>query len=105
MEAVCPNNADEKMSTQRPGSLRVGMRGLYQRDWNLRLSAPVIEERPQPVAAAGMAQLAQSFGFDLPDALAGDGKVLTHFFERVLAAVVEAKAHFDDLLFARSERL
>src|SRR5439155_10986383 len=31
MEAVCANSADEKMNTQRPGSLRVCMRGLYQR--------------------------------------------------------------------------
>ncbi len=57
------------------------------------------------MAAAGMAQFAQRFGFDLADALAGDGEVLAHFFERVLAAILQAKPHFDDLFFARAESL
>ena len=52
-----------------------------------------------------MAQLAQSFGFDLADALARHGEILADFLERVLAAVLQAEAHFDDLFFARCERL
>src|SRR6185436_9664296 len=43
--------------------------------------------------------------FDLPDALAGDREALADFLERVLAAVADAEAHLDDLLFARRERL
>ena len=35
-----------------------------------------VEERPQAVAAAGVAQFAQRLGFDLPDAFARDGEVL-----------------------------
>ena len=50
-----------------------------------------------------MPQLAERLGFDLPDALAGYGEVLADLFERVLAAVFQAEAHFDDLLFARRQ--
>ena len=57
------------------------------------------------MAAAGVAQFAQRLGFDLADALARDREVLADFFERVLAAVLQAEAHLDDLLFARRERL
>src|SRR5688572_5368685 len=51
-----------------------------------------------------MAQLAERFRFNLPNALARDGEVLPHFFERVLATVADAKAHLDDALFARRQR-
>jgi hypothetical protein len=34
--------------------------------------------------ARGMAQFSERLGFDLPNAFAGDSKVLAHFFERVL---------------------
>ena len=57
------------------------------------------------MAAAGMAQFAQRFGFDLADALARDREVLADFFQGVLAAVLQAETHFDDLLFARAEGL
>src|SRR5215471_11061446 len=69
-----------------------------------RYLAP-FQERLQPPAARRMAQLAQRLGFDLPDALARDGEALADFLERVLAAVADAEAHLDDLLFARRERL
>src|SRR2546426_12599126 len=52
-----------------------------------------------------MPQLSERLGLDLPDALARDREALAHFFERVLAAVTDAEAHLDDLLFARRERL
>ena len=39
-----------------------------------------------------MTQLAERFGFDLADALARDREALAHFFERVLAAVLQAEA-------------
>src|SRR5580693_7057296 len=64
-----------------------------------------IEERPQAMAAAGMAQLAQRLGFDLANALPRHREVLADLFERMLAAVLQTEAHLDDLLFARAERL
>src|SRR5579859_439171 len=50
-----------------------------------------------------MAQLAQRLGLDLPDALTSHGERLAHFFQGVLAAIFQAKAHLDDLLFARGQ--
>ena len=63
-----------------------------------------IEEGAQAMASRGMTQLAKSFGFDLPDSLAGDGKMLADLFERVLAAILKPEAHFNDLLLAGAER-
>jgi hypothetical protein len=40
-----------------------------------------------------VAQLAEGFGFDLADALAGDLEGLAYLFERVFGAVFEAEAH------------
>ena len=73
--------------------------------WLKLLACACVEECPQPVAPAGVAQFAQRLGFDLPDALAGHGEVLADFFQRVLAAILQPEAHLDDLLFARAERL
>ena len=44
----------------------------------------------QDTIAVGVAQLAQSLGFNLTDALTGDIKDLTDFFEGLHPAVVEA---------------
>ena len=55
--------------------------------------------------AGGVPQLAERLGFDLADALAGEGKRLSHFFERVLPAVFQPEAHLDDLFLAWGERL
>jgi len=52
-----------------------------------------------------MAQLPQSFGLDLANSLARDGKILAHLFQSMLAAVFQSEPHLDDLLFARRERL
>ena len=57
------------------------------------------------MAAAGVAQFAEGFGFDLANAFAGDGEMLAHFFERVLATVLQAEAHLDDFFLARAESL
>src|SRR5258706_10625117 len=51
-----------------------------------------------------MPQLAQGLGFDLADAFAGDREALPDFFQRVLAAVFQAEAHFDYFFFARGQR-
>ncbi len=40
-----------------------------------------------------MTQLPQHLDFDSADASTGNGEALDHFFQRVLAAVFEAKAH------------
>src|ERR1043166_6146630 len=69
------------------------------------LARPPLEERTQLAAARRMPQLAQRLGFDLPDAFARDGEALADFFQRVLAAVADAEAHLNDLLFARRECL
>src|SRR5947209_3425632 len=57
------------------------------------------------MTAAGVAEFTECFGFDLADAFAGDCEMLSDFFQRVLAAVLQAEAHLDDLLFAWAERL
>ena len=44
------------------------------------------EEGFQLPGARGMAQFSQRLGFDLTNAFAGHGKMLAHFFERVLGS-------------------
>src|ERR1700752_1833769 len=51
-----------------------------------------------------MSQLPQRFGLDLPYTFPGDRERLADFLERVLAAVLQAKTHLDDLLLARGQR-
>ncbi len=63
------------------------------------------EEGAQLARTRRMTQLAQRFRFDLADAFARDGERLADFFERVLAAVVQAEAHLDDFFLARRQRL
>jgi hypothetical protein len=62
-----------------------------------------VQEGAQAMTAAGMTQLAERLGFDLTDALARDGEVLANLFERVLAAILQAKTHLDDLFLARAQ--
>src|SRR5262245_17555351 len=66
---------------------------------------PSLQERAKLPAAGWMSQLPERLGFDLPDALAGDGEALPDFLERVLAAVADAEPHLDYLLLARCQRL
>src|SRR5216683_2720434 len=63
------------------------------------------EEGAQFARTRRVPQFAQRFRFDLPDAFARDRERLADFFERVLAAVVQAKAHLDDFFLARRQRL
>src|SRR5437016_14048195 len=51
-----------------------------------------------------MPQFPQRFGFNLPDTLASHGERLAYFFQRVLAAVFQPKAHLDDPFLARRQR-
>ena len=52
-----------------------------------------------------MPQFSQSLGFDLPDTLACNRERLAHFFECVIVAVIQTKAHPDDFFLAWGERL
>src|SRR5215472_11201509 len=79
-----------------------GARDLFEKALFVKAG---IEECAQAMTAAGMPQFPQGFRFDLADTLAGYGKMLADFFERMLAAVLQAKAHLDDLFLARTERL
>src|SRR5262245_11484905 len=62
-----------------------------------------LEEAPELLRTRGVAELPESLGLDLPDALPRHGKVLTHLLERVLAAVGETEAEPEHLLLARGE--
>ena len=55
-----------------------------------------IQEIPQFLAAAGVAELAQGLGFDLADALARDVELLADLFERAGTAVLDAEAQLQD---------
>src|ERR1700730_10050293 len=63
------------------------------------------EEGAKLVRAGRMPKLVKRLGFDLADALAGDGERPANFLERVLAAVFQPETHLEDLFFAVTERL
>ena len=74
---------------------------------NLR---PLVAERRvekgfQAMAAARVAELSKRLRLDLANTFSRYGEVLADFFKRVLASVLKAEAHFDDLLFAGAKRL
>jgi len=65
----------------------------FERSGSLELfSQGEFEEGAELVGARRVPQLAQRFALDLADALAGEGEQLAHFFERVLAAVLQPEA-------------
>ena len=86
-------------------SFRMKSQIWWSRSTGELLAGACVEEGAQAMAPAGMPQFPERLGFDLPDALASDREMLADFFERVLAAVLQAEAHLDDLLFARAESL
>jgi hypothetical protein len=45
-------------------------------------------------AASGVTQLAQGFGLDLPDAFAGNIKILPDFLQGVIFAIEQPEAQF-----------
>src|SRR3954466_5628881 len=53
---------------------------------------------------AGMPELSQGFGFDLPNPFARYAEGLSNLFQRPGPAVVEPEAHGEDLAFAVGER-
>src|ERR1700722_5157800 len=75
------------------------------RQFYLVVVGRAFEEGSEFARARRVAQLAQSFGFDLADAFSSDGECLAYFFESVLASVVQAETHLDYFFLARRERL
>src|SRR3990170_7175686 len=57
----------------------------------------------EALAPARMPELAQRFGFDLTDALAGHRELLPHLFESVIGLFTNAEAHAQHLLLARRQ--
>src|SRR5919198_429083 len=62
-----------------------------------------LEEAPELLRARRVPELAQRLGLDLSNPLAGDREVLSDLLQRVLAAVGEAEAEPQYLLFTRGE--
>ena len=61
----------------------------------------LIEVILQPRNLFMRAELVVDFGFDLADALARDAEFGADFFERVLDAIMQAVAHFQNLALFR----
>src|SRR5262245_34048645 len=70
---------------------------------SLMIAPSRFEEAAELLGARWMAQLAERLRLDLADALAGDGEVLPHLLERVLAAVGQPEAEAEDLFLARRQ--
>ena len=64
-----------------------------------------IQEIPQFLAAAGVAELAQGLGFDLADAFTGDVELLADLLQRAGAAILQAEAQAQDLFLTRGQGL
>ena len=58
----------------------------------------LIQEIPQLLGAAGVAQLAQGLGLDLADTLTGDVELLADLLQGAGAAVHDAEAQLQHLL-------
>src|SRR5262245_43711705 len=65
----------------------------------------LIEEAHQLLAAAGLLELADGFGFDLADAFPRDLEDVADFFQRVAVAVAQAVPQLDDLPLAVAQGL
>src|SRR5258707_10067292 len=55
-----------------------------------------LQETVEVVCPRGMAQLAQSFGFNLADPLAGDTVQGADFLQRVAVPIDQTKTHFEN---------
>src|SRR6266849_88296 len=64
---------------------------------------PLIQVILQLAAAAGMAQLTQSFGLDLTNTFACNMELFADFFQRAATAVVQAEAQLEYLALALSQ--
>jgi len=66
--------------------------------------ASTLCEVPNTLAAIGMPEPAQRFGFDLAYPLTRDTESLAHLFECVAFPILEAESEADDLRLARLQR-
>jgi len=57
----------------------------------------------QLTRTARMTKATQRFAFDLPNALTGEAELLTNFFERVLATILQTEAQSQNAGFARCQ--
>ena len=73
------------------------------RENQLETTKLAFHEAFEPFAAAGMSEFAQRLGLDLPNTLARNGKLLTHFFEGVIRFFPDAETHSQYLLFPRRQ--
>jgi len=64
----------------------------------------VFYEAAQFFTAAGVAQFTQGLGFNLPDALTGDRKILPDFFQSVLGIETDPKPFSEDFFLAAGQR-
>ena len=64
-----------------------------------------VQEAPERARSARVLELTDCLGFDLPDALARDGKLLADLLQSVIAAHADPEAHPQDPLLARREGL
>src|ERR1700733_8155541 len=64
----------------------------------------IVEKTSQLAASARVLELAQRFRLDLADALAGHGKLLADFLQRVVGVHAYSKAHTQNALLARRQR-
>ena len=71
---------------------------------NTSPNIPLIDEILQNFRPRGVAQLAQSLGLDLADALARDVKLCTHLLQCMHFSVLQTVAQTQDLFLARRER-
>src|SRR5690242_9669991 len=65
--------------------------------------ASVIQEASELPAPARMLQFPERLRLDLPDALAGDRKLLADFLQRVVGVHADAETHAQHALLARRQ--
>src|SRR3984957_18767424 len=64
----------------------------------------IVEKTSQLAASARVLELTQRFRLDLADALAGHGKLLADFLQRMVRVHAYSEAHAQNPLFARGQR-
>lgn len=64
----------------------------------------LVEERPQFFAPARVFELAQRFGLNLADTLAGYVKLLSDLFQRMVGVHTDTETHTQDAFFTRGQR-
>ena len=84
----------EKNETKLTQSVETLLKAALRRGWFVGF-----QEAGKLPDSGGMAHLAEGFGFDLADALAGDFELPAHFLQRAGITVTQPKAQFQHLPF------